>query len=67
MSHAFTRVWSKSTMVWVDTLHFMRLARDAPPDSCFVRKYSVTRVRESGITVGPTNDAVLTAAEFSVR
>ena len=67
VSPAFTGVWPKSTVVWDDILRFARLARDAPRDSRFVRKYSVTRVEEYAVTLDPTDGTVLTASEFSVR
>ena len=67
VSPAFTGVWPKSTVVWDDILRFVRPARDAPRDSRFVRKYSVTRVEEYAVTLDPTDGTVLTASEFSVR
>ena len=67
VSPAFTGVWPKSTVVWDDILRFARLARDAPRDSRFGRKYSVTRLEEYAVTLDPTDGTVLTASEFSVR
>ena len=67
VSCAFTGVWPKSTVVWDDILRFARLARDAPRDSRFARKYSVTRVEEYAVTLDATDGTVLTASEFSVR
>ena len=46
VSPAFTGVWPRSTVVWDDIQRFKRLARDAPRESRFARKYSVTRVEE---------------------
>ena len=66
VSPAFTGVWPKSTLVWDDILRFARLARHAPRESRFVRKYCVTRVEEYAVTLDPTNGTVLTASEFSV-
>ena len=67
VSPAFTGVWLKSTAVWDYILRFAILARDAPRESRFVRKYSVTRVEEYAVTLDPTDGTVLTALEFSVR
>ena len=64
---AFTGVWPKSNVVWDDILRFARLARDAPRDSLFVRKYSVTRVEEYAVTLDPTDGTGLPESEFSVR
>ena len=67
VSSALTGVWPKSTVVLDDILRFARLARDAPRDSHFSRKYSVTRVEERAVALHPTDGAVLKASELSVR
>ena len=67
VSPALTGVWPRSTVVRNDSLRFATLARDAPRDSRFARKDSVTCVEEYAVTLDSPDGIVLPAAEFSVR
>ena len=63
----FTGVWPRSAVVWDDILRFAILARSAPMDSRFLRRYSVMKADERAVTLDPADGKVLTAVEFSDR
>ena len=62
-----TGVWPRSAVVWDNILRFERLARSAPMDSRFLRRYSVMKADEWAMTLDPADGEVLTALEFSDR